>query len=456
MTVARAWWAGAWWAAWLCLAAGSPASSGRDKLLYILMDGLRWDYVDQQDATMLPGFNRILSEGVRARWTNPLFPSISYPTWTTLATGLHAESHNIVGNWFHDAVAGDDFSLFDADSTGKAKWWTAEPIWTTAEKSGLRTAQFLWSRCDVPIDGVTTDFCEHFVKIPGKEIFETNIQRALQKFDDGYDFVQVYTEHTDNTGHKYGPDSEDVRQAMRDLDDVLMQLMTGLEQMGLLNKVNIVIVSDHGMTTTDPSVTETHEIDDYLDTDLVESMADKGAFMNIKATTGNMDTVYDQVSKIPGVVAYKHPDIPERYHFRDSRYIYDIILVAKKGHYIMASRSDKQLPRRTDNYVSVGGHGYDPDDMNMKGIFFARGPAFTCGSVVDPIHVVDVYQVLTHVLDLTPLPHNGTWSHVEPIFRTYDSVCNGAARCLLSLPTALLLALTLLARHLMTGELTTA
>ncbi|MPC82527.1 Ectonucleotide pyrophosphatase/phosphodiesterase family member 6 [Portunus trituberculatus] len=175
--------------------------------------------------------------------------------------------------------------------------------------------------------------------------------------------------------------------------------------------------------------------------------------------------VFSQVSQIPGVSAYRHADIPDRYHFRNSPYIYDIILVAKKGksssssssisttttlwHYIMASRSDKQLPRRTDSYVSVGGHGYDPDDMNMKGIFFARGPAFDCGSVVEPIHVVDVYQVLTHVLHLTPLPHNGTWSHVEPIFRTYDSVCSGADRCFLSLSSVLLLTLMLLARQLM-------
>lgn len=71
------------------------------------------------------------------------------------------------------------------------QWWTSEPIWTTAERAGLRTAQFLWARCDVPVNGITTQFCERFEKIPGKAIFEKNIKRALQKFDEGFQFVQV-------------------------------------------------------------------------------------------------------------------------------------------------------------------------------------------------------------------------------------------------------------------------
>lgn len=39
----------------------------------------------------------------------------------------------------------------------------------------------------------------------------------------------------------------------------------------------------------------------------------------------------------------------------------------------MGSRSGKQLPPRPSK-VSKGGHGYNPDYQNMKGIFFAKGP----------------------------------------------------------------------------------
>ena len=52
---------------------------------------------------------------------SPIFPSISYPDWTTLITGLWPESHGVVGNYFYDTIQKDNFSLFDADSTGKHK-----------------------------------------------------------------------------------------------------------------------------------------------------------------------------------------------------------------------------------------------------------------------------------------------------------------------------------------------
>lgn len=58
---------------------------------------------------MLPGFNRILKEGVRAKWMEPLFPTLSYPTWTTLYTGRYAEVHNVVGNFYYDAATGEKF-----------------------------------------------------------------------------------------------------------------------------------------------------------------------------------------------------------------------------------------------------------------------------------------------------------------------------------------------------------
>lgn len=56
--------------------------------------------------------------------------------------------------------------------------------------------------------------------------------------------------------------------------------------------VNIVIVSDHGMVTTAPGTVTRVEIDDYLPKgDLVENIADMGAYINIKVKPGNLDEV---------------------------------------------------------------------------------------------------------------------------------------------------------------------
>ncbi|XP_076040855.1 glycerophosphocholine cholinephosphodiesterase ENPP6-like [Oratosquilla oratoria] len=387
-----------------------------NKLLYILLDGFRWDYADDQPG-QLPGFDRFLKEGVRARWTNPLYPSVSYPTWTTLVTGQYAETHGIVGNYFYSAEDQDKFSLFDIESTGKQKWWTSEPVWTTATRAGLDTALLLWARCDVPFDGITPKYCEKFVKSPGSHIFRKNIDKALQFFKEGFDFVQVYTEHADNVGHNSGPETEERKKAVRELDDVIVYLQNQLEVLGIAQDTNIVIVSDHGMTNTAHGDVIRYEIDDHLDSNLVENMADKGAFMNIKVPEQNIDTVYDQLRTMTGVDVYRHDHIPERFHFKNNKYIHDIILKAKLGHFIMASRDNtKMLPERYDAFVFNGAHGYDPEIQDMKGIFFAKGPDFKKETVIDPIDMVDIYQVLTHVLDIKPQPHNGTWAHVKDAF----------------------------------------
>merc|ERR1719244_639743 len=167
------------------------------------------------------------------------------------------------------------------------------------------------------------------------------------------------------------------------------------------------------MTDTAPGNIERHEIDNYITADLVENMADKGALMNIKVPEENVEQVYQQVSSIPGVNALKHEDIPEEYHYKNHKYVHDVVLVSDEGNFVMSSHSDKMLPPRSD-FVYYGAHGYNPDVKDMKGIFFARGPAFHKDRVIEPIHMVDVYQVLAHVLGVPPQPNNGTWSKVQP------------------------------------------
>ena len=55
--------------------------------------------------------------------------------------------------------------------------------------------------------------------------------------------------------------------------------------------MNIVIVSDHGMTSIAQSDVKEIKLDDYLELDLVENIADSGAFSIIKAAKGHVPEV---------------------------------------------------------------------------------------------------------------------------------------------------------------------
>lgn len=87
---------------------------------------------------------------------------------------------------------------------------------------------------------------------------------------------------------------------------------------------------------------------------------------------------------------------------------------------------------------------YDCSNENMrkrKILICVRVTAFNCEWLLEPIHVVDVYQVLTHILGITPQPHNGTWSRVEPALalRNKREGCNAAPTQGLAYPLITLL-----------------
>ena len=60
----------------------SPHSD--QKVILILADGVRWDYLTQPNLT---GFEQMLRRGVKAEYVQPIFPSNSYPNWYAIVTG---------------------------------------------------------------------------------------------------------------------------------------------------------------------------------------------------------------------------------------------------------------------------------------------------------------------------------------------------------------------------------
>src|SRR4029453_7374363 len=64
-------------------------------------------------------------------------------------------------------------------------------------------------------------------------------------------FLTLYFEDTDSAGHANGPDSPEVRDAIVRDDAYIGRLVEGLTRRGLIDRVNLIVVSDHGMTAVD-------------------------------------------------------------------------------------------------------------------------------------------------------------------------------------------------------------
>ncbi|CAL8110121.1 unnamed protein product [Orchesella dallaii] len=350
------------------------------KLLILLVDGFRWDYFERQKH-QLPGFRQLISNGIQVEYVEPIFPSLSFPSWNTLVTGVYPENHNILGNYM--LFLGDDefpesvFHLKD-NSTQLAWWWqSAEPLWITATKAGHKSYLANFCRCDVPYEGIQPTECTGYMYQDVNFKLREHLNKAMSRFRQGYSLAMIYDDSIDHAGHAWGPDSNEIRVALARIDTILQEMFITMKYHGLYDKVNIIITSDHGMTSIKKdSGVEYIKLSDYVNPDEIYKVIDYGAVVSIAVLEGKVDSVYNQVASIPGLDAYRKNDIPEEFHYKKSKLVHDILLVAKPGYFIVGLKGEKQIPmdaKSSSVQPYAGSHGYY-NSSEMRTIFFASGP----------------------------------------------------------------------------------
>lgn len=150
------------------------------------------------------------------------------------------------------------------------------------------------------------------------------------------EFVTLYMEGVDTQGHLHGPASDEVRQAMKQVDDALGMLLNGLSTRNMTETTNIIVVSDHGMTGI--SSDRLIFVDDYLDLNDVY-IVDWTPILQIIPNPGKEDDVYNALyGAHPNMAVYRKGETPSRYHFSNNRRITPILGVADLG-WSITSRS---------------------------------------------------------------------------------------------------------------------
>lgn len=78
----------------------------------------------------------------------------------------------------------------------------------------------------------------------------------------------------------------------------------------------------------------------------------------------------------------------------------------------------KALPPylKADDWVRSE-HGYDSMDRDMNPGFFAFGPAFKRGFKKFCIETVDLYGLMSTIMDIEPSPNDGRFSRVAPLLK---------------------------------------
>ncbi len=393
-------------------AASAPvleAEAPERTLILVSVDGFRHDYLDRDlEAPTL----RWIAQGVRAERLVPVFPTKTFPNHYSLVTGLHPESHGIVGNSMRDPLRLEDgapaqFSLSNREATADGRWWGGEPIWVTAERQGVSSATIFWPGSEAEIGGVRPTA---WLAYDGDMPYLDRVGSALEAVDDGAGLVTLYFEGVDSAGHRYGPEAPEVNAAILEVEAALAALKEGLRARGVLEDVDVVVVSDHGMTPV--SRDRVIVLDAALEVEA--SDIDWGEPVGIWPTAGqDADDLVRRISMLDHVTAYRKESTPARLHYRDNPRIPPVVLIADDGWTVT---SQSYLDRSSDR-PSGGTHGFDNRHHSMSGIFLARGPRFQSGLEVDSIQAVDVYGIMANALGLEAAANDGDASAPGRVLR---------------------------------------
>ncbi|KAL2816251.1 alkaline-phosphatase-like protein [Aspergillus cavernicola] len=388
--------------------------------ILISLDGFRADFLSRG---LTPTLNAFIADGVSPQYMLPSFPSVTFPNHFTLVTGLYPESHGVVGNTFWDPELQEQFYYTHPSVSMQPKWWNAEPLWMTAENQDVRTAIHMWPGSEAHIGGVEPSFIDPY---NGTEALPRKTQRILDLLDlPGLEesqsdparpqFIAAYVPNVDADGHKFGPNSTEIRGTISQADDMLASLFSGLQERNLTDIVNIVIVSDHGMATT--STERLVQLDDLIDLSLT-SHIDGWPLRGIRPKRPeDLKTLQDQLELVASkyshaIEIYTRESMPDRYHFKNNDRIAPLWVIPKTGWAIVERPEyDAQAALQTgDVYHPRGIHGYDHEHPLMRAIFIARGPAFPHppNSRVDVFQNINVYNILCDSLGITPHANNGT------------------------------------------------
>lgn len=255
------------------------------KLIVILMDGFRWDYFDHVD---MPGFAKMAKDGVKVDYLQPEYPSLSYPNYYSVMTGLHCESHGMVGNYMYDVNQNKSFLIGANPDQSLPLWWDdAEPVWVTAEKRGKKSFFYFWPGCEVTIRGVNPTYCKHY-ELSLVPQFEYSLQQATALVkNNSADIIGIYLEAPDHYGHKFGVKSQNLTQVLKEIDDRLARFRQSLTSSGLDKDVNIMIFSDHGMA----NVTKTVDITNAFDSEDIKVLLPEVPYVSIWPMEGKLEKV---------------------------------------------------------------------------------------------------------------------------------------------------------------------
>ena len=391
----------------------TTGEASASSVLLISLDGLRPADVAQAKARgmTLPALTALAAEGASAEGVIGVLPTLTYPSHTTLVTGVSPAKHGVSNNL-----------TFDPDAKNQTGWyWYASDVrvptlWAAAHAKGLTTANVHWP-VTVGAPGIDANLpqiwrtgtaddpkllaalatpgllpeLEKAVGLPYAQGIDESVEGDANRVRFAAAliaarkpaFTTVYLAGIDHEEHRSGPGSAAANAAIEQTDKLVGQLVAAARK--AMPDVTIVLVSDHGFQ---PIATDINLFKPFLDAGLITLGADgkptgweampwlAGGTAAVRLARPDDAAL---VAKVAGVLAKTAAD--PAYHIAA---VMDRRAVAKAGgaseaSFFVALQPGYETGRDPAAPIArpaayKGMHGYVPSDPAMRSTLIVAGP----------------------------------------------------------------------------------
>jgi predicted AlkP superfamily pyrophosphatase or phosphodiesterase len=420
------------------LAVAAINSARAASVLMISVDGMKPEYVLDADAhgLKIPFLKSLLRDGAYARGVKGVWPTVTYPSHTTILTGVLPAQHGIYNNL-----------EFDPKHNFAEEWfWYADQIraptlWQAAHDAGLSTASVGWP---VSVGATQVDFlipeywrifrptadlnpadADLIAALSRPEGMLQKMQMRLGPYMAGNDpspsgdeiktrfsldilrahkpsFMTIHLSSLDEEEHGHGPFSPEANQTLETIDGWLAQLFAAARAND--PDAIAVVVSDHGF------VALTHRLNlmqAFVQAGLIQS---GGAWSAQPWSAGGMAAIMlkqpadeqtlTQVRALlqtlksdgrNGIAEILEGDaVKQRGAFPNASFL----VIMKLGYYLTG---DPAAPLLSEVQGTPGSHGFSPDYPDMRASFFAAGTGIAHHR---DLGVIDMRQIAPTVAQL--------------------------------------------------------
>jgi predicted AlkP superfamily pyrophosphatase or phosphodiesterase len=437
----------------LLVIAGLFRPAAAAPVLMISIDGLKPEYVLEADARglKLPYLRTLVRDGTYADGVVGVWPTVTYPSHTTLLTGVTPAEHGIYNNVEFDP---------ERHFSGAWNWYAPEirvpTLWKVAHNAGLRTASVGWpvSVGATDVDDLIPEYWRtadpsHAANPLDRELIAAlsrpatllkDIEPAAGEYMMGNDtsiagdetktrysieilrhqkpsFMTIHLSSLDDAQHAHGPFSDEANHTIEAIDGMVARLA----EAALKNDPSavVLVVSDHGFLTL------THAVNlnvPFVQAGLIQvapssdaSSSTIAAWKAMPWSAGGMAAIMlhdaddrqteQQVRELlTKLAADENNGIQEildrdamkkRGGFPDAAFV----VVLKQGYYLAGAGL-------TGNVVSPipgrrGSHGFSPEFPEMRASFFMVGAGIAHHR---DLGVIDMRQIAPTVAGILNVP----------------------------------------------------